>query len=450
MVSTWRDLPLLGAPLPLATADAGAGAGAVLIDLPAGTRPTARVRYVDADDLLVSWVWDHQRSSPRMSVVSRDRVAPVLDELARALPSPLPGESGLQALQRALTNGVLLDPEREQDLAALLTPALVPQQLAAELNALAQAGFRPHLRVQLSPSTAQVPWELMSTEGDESALDLVDVSVLLPATLRNDPARAVSPWSPGAPVAAVLDPVVPGFSATSELGSVLGPVTAGSPLEAMVEGWRARRRPADPGPAAAAFRRTDAGRLALAEAVAAAGRLFYVGHVTSSTHALDARMHLSDGADAPGTTPVVGAHRPYSAAEIALGGGGLEALHSPNRVALIACDSGTDLRFAEPTGLVAAFVHRGAEYVTATRWTLPTEAGLRRLVPALGDRAEGMLTEAIIAVDAAHEAADPVAVLAEWQRGQQRAWTETGEPRYSPIIWGAFATAWAPAPPARV
>ncbi|WP_307379934.1 CHAT domain-containing protein [Microbacterium sp. W4I20] len=441
-MSTWRDLPLLGAPLPLARIDADA----MLVDLPAGATPTARLRYVDADDLLVSWVWDHQRSSPRMSVVPRSRVAPVLDQLARALPSPLPGESGLQALQRALTNGVLLDVEREQELAALLTPALVPQQLAAELNAFAQAGARPHLRVQLSPSTAQVPWELMGTEGDERALDLVDVSVLLPATLRNAPARAVSPWSPGAPIAAVLDPVVPGFSATGELGSVLGPVDAGSPLAAMVEGWGARRRPADPGSPAEAFRRTDAARLALAEAVTDAGRLVYVGHVTSSTHALDARMHLSDGPDAPGTTPAIGSHRPYSAAEIALGGEGLAPLRAPNRVALIACDSGTDLRFAEPMGLVAAFVHRGAEYVTATRWTLPTEAGLRRLVPALGDRAEGMLTEAIIAVDAAHDTADPVAALGAWQRGQRGAWTETGDPRHSPIIWGAFATAWAPAP----
>ncbi|WP_435747016.1 CHAT domain-containing protein [Microbacterium sp. PMB16] len=446
MVSNWRDLPLLGAPLPIATVDANA----VLVDLPAGTRPIARLRYVDADDLLVSWAWDHQRSSPRMSVVPRARVAPVLDELARALPSPLPGETGLQALQRALTHGVLLDAEREQELAALLTPALVPQQLGAELNALAQAGIRPHLRVQLSPSTAQVPWELMSTEGDERAIDLVDVSVLLPATLRNDPARKVSSWSPGAPVAAVLDPVVPGFSATGELGSVLGPVAAGSPLAGMVEGWGSRRRPTDPGSAAEAFRRTDAGRLALAAALRDAGRLLYVGHVTSSTHALDARMHLSDGADAPGTTPAVGAHRPYSAAEIALSGGGLAALHSPNRVALIACDSGTDMRFAEPTGLVAAFVHRGAEYVTATRWTLPTEAGLRRLVPGLGDRAEGMLTEAILAVDAAHDAADPIAALGAWQRAQRRLWTETGDPRYSPIIWGAFATAWAPAPPVRL
>lgn len=433
----WRDMPQLGAPMPLTQTDGAA----VLVDLPADARPTARLRYVDADDLLISWVWEHQRNSPRMAIIARSQVASALDELARALPSPLPGESGLEALQRALTGGVLLDPEREQRLAALLTSALVPRGLGDELNALERAGLRPHLRIQLSPSTAQVPWELMRTSGDERAVDMTDVSVLLPATLRNDPSRKVSPWSASAPVAVVLDPVVPGHPASGELGSVLGAVDDDSALAAAIQTLGARRTPKGE-----AFRRTDMGRVALAEALTDAGRLLYVGHVTASSHALDARLHLADGPDAPGTTPPIGAHRPLSAAEIALGGAGLAPLRAPNRVALIACDSGTDLRFAEPTGLVAAFLHRGAEYVTATRWTLPTEAGLRRLVPGLGEHAEGMLTEAIIAVNAAQDSDDPVGALGSWQREQRALWTSTGHARHSPIMWGAFATAWAPEP----
>ncbi|MBO0981266.1 CHAT domain-containing protein [Microbacterium sp. SD291] len=438
-MSNWRDDPQLGSPLPILKTE---GAN-VLIDLPDGARPTARLRFVDGADLFVSWVWAHQPDSPRMTIIGRELVSPVLDRLARALPTPLAGETGIDALRRALTDGVLLDADREQHLAQALTAALVPQWLGSELNALEQAGRRPHLRIQLSPSTAQLPWELLSTSGDERGIDMADVSVLLPPTLRNDPARTVSPWSPEAPVVAVLDPVVPGFATGGELGSVLGPVDAASPLAQAVQELDARRIPSG-----AALRRSDIGRIALAEAVADAGRLLYVGHVTASTHALDARLHLSDGADAPGTTPLIGAHRPYSAAEIALGGDALAPLRSPNRVALIACDSGTDMRFAEPTGLVAAFAHRGAEYVTATRWTLPTEAGLRRLAPQLGDRAAGMLTDAIVAVNAAHEAADPVAALGAWQREQRMLWTSTGDPRHSPIIWGALATAWTPAPAA--
>lgn len=417
----------------------------VLADLPDHARPVARLRYVDGDDLFVNWIWDHQLDSPRMIVIDRALVAPALDALAQALPTPLPGETGEQALGRALTGGAMLDLEREQQLAELLTSALVPQWLAVELNALEGAGRRPHLRIQLSPSTAQLPWELMSTSGGERGIDMVDASVLLPASLRNDPSRAVSSWRPGSPVAAVLDPAVPGFPAASTLGSVLGPVVPGSPLAEMVADLGDRIRPhADE---ADAVFRLGVGRSALADAVADAGRLLYVGHVTASTHALDSRMHLSDRADAAGLTPPIGAHRPYSAADIAIGAPGLSPLRAPNRVALIACDSGSDLRFAEPTGLVAAFTTRGAEYVTATRWTLPTEAGLRRFAPALSERATGMLSEAIIAVNAAHEAADPVAAMGAWQREQRRRWTATGDPRHSPIIWGALATAWAPPPP---
>lgn len=437
----WRELKHLAG----AHGEVQIAPSAVLKDLPDDAQPVARLRYVDSEDLFVNWIWDHQRESPRMYAIPRDLVAPALDELARALPTPLPGETGEDALRRALTNGVLLDLAREQKLAERLTATLIPDWLGAELNELEMAGLRPHLRVQLSPSTAHVPWELLSTSEGARSIDMVDVSMLLPASLRNDPTRVVSPWHPGSAVATVLDPWIPGFPASSELGSVLGPVAAGSSLAQMVADLGTRVRPAAATPAEA-FRRRDVGRMALADAVQDAGRLLYVGHVTASTHALDARMHLSDAADAAGLTAPTGRHRPYSAADIALGAAGLKPLRAPNRVALIACDSGSDMRFAEPTGLVAAFTTRGAEYVTATRWTLPTEAGLRRFAPSLGDRAEGMLAEAILAVNAAHEASDPVAALIAWQRAQRQRWTATGDPRYSPIIWGTLTTAWAPIP----
>lgn len=439
----WRDIKHLAAPAPAARVTTSV----VLEDLPDGVQPVVRLRYVDGENLFISWIWDHQLDSPRLSGVERKFVAPILDELARALPTPLPGETGEQALERALTDGVMLDLAREQHLAEQLTSALIPQWLGLELNELEVAGRRPHVRVQLSPSTAHVPWELISTSEGSRSIDMVDVSMLLPASLRNDPTRVVSEWHPNSPVATVLDPAIAGFAASSELGSVLGPVAADAPLAQMVADLGERVLPAVEQPQEA-FRRRDVGRLALAGAVEDAGRLLYVGHVTASTHALDARMHLSDRADAPGLTAPTGPHRPYSAADIALGAPGLEPLRAPNRVALIACDSGSDMRFAEPTGLIAAFTTRGAEYVTATRWTLPTEAGLRKFAPVLGDRAEGMLAEAIIAVNAAHEAPDPVAALVAWQRAQRQLWTETGDPRYSPIIWGTLATAWAPVPPA--
>lgn len=398
----------------------------------AGVRPTARLRLVDAGELYLDWVWDHQLDRPRMSMIPRDAITPVLDELAAALPTPLPGESGHAALARSLGAGPLLDPAREQSLASALTAALIPQWLGLELNALELHGHRPHLRIQPSPSTAQVPWDLLGTSGVDRIVDGLDVSVLLPASLRNDPQRTVTPWDPAGAVVAILDPAVPGFPATGELGSVLGPVEPGTPLAELVSEL------------GTAVRRNDFGRDALAACLPGAARLLYVGHVSGSSHALDARMHLSDGASDPGYAAPIGSHRPFSAADIALGPPGAAPSAMPNRVALIACDSGGEWKFAEPTGLVAAFTHRGSEYVTATRWTVPTEAGLRRYSPALADRAEGMLSDVVVAVDAAQRAPDPVAALADWQRAQRRRWTESGDPRYSPILWAAFATAWSP------
>lgn len=429
-------------------------------------RPTARLRYVDAGALVVHWIWDHQPAAPRATVIERVDVAPALDRLAAALPNQRAGESGPDALARALGAGDLLNPARELALATALTAALVPQWLGLECNALEEAGLRPHLRIQPSASTAHVPWELLATSGTERLADMADVSVLLPASLRNDPERRVSPWRPDGAVALVLDPRVPGFGPASELGSVLGPVAPDDPVTRAVAalGERAAYAPSPGGPAPgapaadplAAVRRGDVGRAELAGLLAGgargadpepASRLLYVGHVTVSDHGLDTRMHLADTADAPGRAAPIGAHRPYSAADIALGAPGLAPLNAPARVALVACESGGEQRFAEPTGLVSAFAHRGAEYVTATRWTLPTEAGLARFAPGLAEgRAAGMLQRAVAAVDAAHEQADPVAALVAWQRAERAAWTATGDPRSSPIIWGAFATAWAPAP----
>jgi len=112
----------------------------------------------------------------------------------------------------------------------------------------------------------------------------------------------------------------------------------------------------------------------------------------------------------------------------------------PNRVALIACESGGEVRFAEPVGLVAAALHAGAQYVTATRWTLPTDAGLRRFAPGATPETT-VLPDSVVAVDAAHEASDPVAALNNWQREKAERWEAKGRLEDSPIIWGAFSTA---------
>lgn len=425
----------------------------VLDGVEPAARPAVQVKLVDAGDLYVSWRWEHAPGEPRVTLIERKLVQPVLDDLARALPSPLPGEALDQALARALGDGALADRERELDLTVRLARSLLPYHLAAELNELISRGVRPHLRIQPSPSTAQVPWEALPGDEGERYVDIADVSALAPATVRNAPGRRVTPWDPGGPVVAALDPRVPGFGDGSVLGSVLGPVDPASGLATMVASWGTRLRP-DTATAMDAFRRADIDRDVLEDLLDGAGRFLYAGHVSTAEHGLDARLHLSCTAATSGRAEPVGAHRPLTAADIALGHrpDDPRPWRMPNRVALIACESGGDPRFAEPSGLVAAMVHAGAEYVTAARWTLPTDAGLALLPGFAPDddarAAGGVLAAAVVAVNDAHEAADPVAALAAWQRSRAERWRRTGDPASSPIVWGAFSTSYAPAPTA--
>ncbi|WP_169798922.1 CHAT domain-containing protein [Kibdelosporangium phytohabitans] len=354
---------------------------------------TVQVTYVDAGELYVSWRWEHDPDNPRVLILPRDRVGPPLAALADALPTSRPGESAHQALTRALSRGALADRDRERVLSTSLAAALVPAQLARELDAVILAGDQLHVRVQPSPSTTQVPWETLRVDEAERFVHNARLSILTPATVRNARTRRVSPST--GPVAGAVDPPTP-------LGRVLGEIPE----------------------ALAALDVLD--RDTLRPALAEAGRFLYVGHVTTAAHALDARLHLAQG--------------PLTAAD-------LLGWRIPNRAALIACESGGDHRYAEPSGLVAALVHGGAEYVTATRWVLPTDAGLTALLPGFTAPAGGTLAAAVLAVHDAQQQEDPVAALNDWQREQADRWESTGAPESTPLVWAAFGTAYAPAPP---
>jgi hypothetical protein len=110
----------------------------------------------------------------------------------------------------------------------------------------------------------------------------------------------------------------------------------------------------------------------------------------------------------------------------------------PPRVALLACASGSDYRFDEATGLVAAAILGGAQVVTATLWSLPTSAGYRQLGTA-GNATADPMAAAIIAVDQAHEADEAGCAVNRWQRQQMRRWRE-GDTTASPLYWAALVT----------
>lgn len=428
--------------------------------------PTVLVRMADAGDLYLTWRWTDDSAPAGVGVVPEDQVEAAMSRFAAALPAP--GVSG--GLENALITGELATVESESALAQYLSSVFLPYDLAVSLHELYVRGVRPHIRIQPSPRTAQLPWELIAPDPDVRLVEIADVSVLAPPGIVHAPARAARTWTDtsGLPVVAVLDPRVPGFRADSALGSVLGRMDSATPLAGLVAAHAADRRlvPAVADPVEA-FRRTDLDRAWLSRALhAGAARLLYVGHVTAaapeSGRSESATLHLSCTAASAGCAPAYRDHRPLSARDLLLGthaiaadsradtvgdGGagaaavprtGPEIWPIPSRVALIACESGGDLRFAEPLGLVAAMLTGGAELVTAGRWPLPTDLAFRRF-SGIPDTAHPF-QEAVCAIDSAHETADPVVALNAWQRTHLAAWRATGAIEHSPLIWAAFAT----------
>ncbi|GHC73080.1 hypothetical protein GCM10010349_50510 [Streptomyces flavofungini] len=388
-------------------------------------------------------------------------------------------------MRRAFHSGALTTYETERRLARRLSEALWPPGLTAQIRQVSARLGRPLIRLQPSPRVAQVPWELLSVEAaptdpttDTRLLDLADMATTAPASLRTPTTTHHAPAAPretppaptreatldpdpdpdpdpdttptSAPVVLILDPRIPGFRADSPLGSVLGPPGSDPALLALVQ------RHLDAGPVAPpattpteALRRTDLDRDWLGETLRrGASRLLYVGHVSGAPLAAgqseDVTLHLSCGPETTGLTPALRTHRPLSAKDLLLGTlplrpDGVPGAHlwpAPPRVALIACESGGDLRFTESFGLATAMIHNGAHLVTATRWVLPTSFAFHRLA-ALPDSVRP-LTQAVIAVDNAHDHPDPVHQLARWQRSQLNNWRADHRVEHSPLLWASL------------
>lgn len=402
--------------------------------------PTVLVRLADAEGLYMSWRWTAGAQGFGTGYAPGPDTDAVLAELDAALPGP-------EGIAAAL-GGALADPAAEYALSARLAEVLWPRELTDQIRTVARGlGMRPLVRVQPSPRTGRVPWELLAVAPDGTRLlDLADVALAVPAALTAGPRPAPAP---AGPAVLLLDPRVPGFRADSELGSVLGRPGTDPDVLALVEAHRAADdmlpRVAAP---QEALRRTDQDRHWLSGALrAGARRLLYVGHATAAPveegQSEDTLLHLCCTADTGGHAEPVRGHRPLSAKDLLLGTPdgrpGSEVWPSPARVALIACDSGADSRFAESFGPASALLRNGADLVTAARWALPTNAALHRFggVP----EGERPLTGLIAAVDAAHDDPAPVRALADWQRARLDRWRTTGDPAAAPLLWAAPATA---------
>ncbi|MGY4098265.1 CHAT domain-containing protein [Nocardia sp. R16R-3T] len=413
-------------------------------------QPTVIVRMADAGDLYMSWRWLRDDYPQGASMLPGDVITDAVERFARSLPNPaVPG-----GLEPAMTTGAFASYEAEYLVAQSLSRALLPHSLAAQLYDLHMRGVRPHIRLQPSPRVAQVPWEIIAPDPALRLVDIADISLLAPASIVHGPDRTARTWTQtrALPVVAVLDPRVPGFRADSALGSVLGRMDPQAPLAQRVAEYSAKGRllPAVDDPIEA-FRRTDIDRNWLSEALrGGASRLTYVGHVTAaapeSGQSEASELHLACDAESVGFATPIRAHRPLSAKDLLLGthtligepAAGPQLWPIPSRVALIACESGGDMRFSEALGLVAAMINGGAELVTASRWPLPTDLAFQRLAGA--PPAAHPLQDAICAIDAAHEHPDPVSALAAWQRTRLDTWRTTHAIEHSPLLWSAFAT----------
>jgi hypothetical protein len=413
-----------------------------------GVATYASLRVVGKPERTLTWV------------IEEPLLLAALEELAGALPEPNAGETIADALNRALTVGPFSAPASELILAYRLGVLLVSEE-GWQLLLEYVSESRAVLFVSPSARLARVPWGLLAlptvrppaeemvrartaaitTAGRSAAqiawptgevehltegyrlMELVEVLMAVPANIVHAPRQRV-PWSQRGerPPLLVLDPRVPGQRADSALGSVLGRPSPDAPL-ARHFAQTIARGPVLPAVDAAVelFRRTDADWNWLSARLAdGPSRLLFVGHATAagSGSADQAAVHVAD-------------ERPLTAAAVM----SLQ-LAMPSRVALLACASGGDYRFDEPTGLVAAVVLGGAQLVTATLWSLPTTAGYRQFTHLTdGDP----MADVVVAVDDAHQSEDAGYAVNRWQRDQMRQW-RAGDATANPVYWAALVT----------
>jgi hypothetical protein len=435
-----------------------------------GIATYASLRVVGQPSRTVTWV------------VEEPLLLAALQELEDALPEPRESESRHDAIERALTRGPFAAPHTELTVAYILGVLLIA---APGWQLLTECTASPRALLCVSPSArlARVPWGLLAlpksgptteellraradaitTTGRAAAripwqladindhtdgyrlMELVDVLMAVPQNIVHSP-RTPAGWDArhDGPPLLILDPRVPGQLPDSALGSVLGRPSAQT-RAAQHFAELMQRRPVLPNVDAAVelFRRQDADRRWLAELLAQQpSRVLYVGHASladgdsdRASRADRAALHLACMARIPGDANAIGDHRPLTASDLMS-----LRLPMPPRVALLACASGGDYQFDEATGLVAAMILGGAQLVTATLWSLPTTAAYRRFAaPDEPPEATDPMSEVIVAVDRAHEAADAGCAVNRWQREQMRRWRD-GDITASPLYWGALVT----------
>lgn len=374
----------------------------------------------------------------------------------RALISALV-EGDATDLQAVLSTGAFASVERERALAKQLASEVMPVEFWEQLDRAAKGQVHVRLLVTPSQRLAPVPWELLvSPVSEERVLRLAETIYEVPYTVHWSRGRLPQPWGrPDEPLHTVdvdaegsLDASLP----------VIDPTGREILAEALGTDPEARPR----------MSRADLG----AALRALPTRWLYVGHVSSGSEVGLAAIHLTDhifGDDGElpwfGFAKPNGNHRPLTARDLhlgtnapqahasahthrlpaAVGTDGADIWPMPGRVAFVACASGADHASPEIFGLATAALASGAEWVTATRWALPTDHAFHTL--AAVDPGEHPLVELVLAVDETQRATDPAAELRAWQLGKLDDWERDSRLEDSPLLWGSLMTYWMPARP---
>jgi len=419
-------------------------------------RPVLAATSVTRGTTRTTWQWISPRvERPTTHVLEADQVIAIGHDVARLAPG------------RHSDGHPLLDLEDEFALSARLSNELLPKKIRDELFTSIGDGRRPLLRLLSAPETASVPWELLPLRADfgprgPRLIDAVDIRYELPAAVHLGRREASTrPDDADAPLY-VIDPAVPQWDAVLDEDDVRRFRDA---EPATRDGLRAHTR----------FGRTDLSAALRAER--APSRLVYVGHVFSHDDVGGATsLVLPDRPKTYGAAAVIkGGVRPLSAVDLVEGTrasgrrlshllqaepglkterivwpappgtSGADIWPMPPRVLLVGCSSGRDTQLAEPFGLALALTLAGAEYLTAARWTVPTDTWFGASV----DLDRRPLVPMIDALDRAHRADDPVIAVCAWQRECSTHWRMTGATGASPVLWSAMTTFHVPRSAAR-
>lgn len=370
-------------------------------------------------------------AEPVHGSVGADRLSGPMRRLEAALvrtmpedpPDEMAGPDRVNAVHRAW-RGALATPADEFDLAAGLGQLLLPPALVDELCAGIDKDPNPQpsetVVIAPGPTLSQVPFELLVVDPG-SGLRLLEVARVRAGLSAAAGVGAVVPArTPATGVLRVIDPGPSARAAAARGGvyahGVPAPIYRDHGID---ERWFSR----DDGRgqllnAAESFEPVT--KDVLAQALQRLPeRMLFLGHALSGLPQAPASagLVLADPADG-------GPFRPFTAAQW---------IRDPTRwpapplVALMSCHS-NDTHLFEQMGLVQAAVHAGARLVTSTRWVLPADH-------TAGNGAA--TTDLALAVDAAHDSADPVSTLRQWQLGRLDAWRRDPGPASAPLIWAA-------------